>query len=135
MSEAISWIRPPATKMGLEAREAGRFVRKLHNDREAPFWQNCALVAARDMRFPSADTLAQLALGVGILIALVIAGAIIVQRFRGGAADEALNANELIANFQEMHSRGDITDADYRKIKSVLGAKLHSELKDDKDKG
>ena len=87
------------------------------------------------MRFPSADTLAQLALGVGILIALVIAGSIIVQKFRGGAADKAQDASELIANFQEMHSRGDITDADYRKIKSVLGAKLHSELKNDKDKG
>ena len=70
-----------------------------------------------------------------MLIALVIMGAVIVQRFRGGAADKALDANELITNFQEMHSRGDITDADYRKIKSVLGAKLHSELKDDKDKG
>ena len=87
------------------------------------------------MRFPSADTLAQLALGLGLLIALVTAGAVIVQRFRGGAADKALDANELIANFREMHSRGDITDADYRKIKSVLGAQLHSELKDDKDKG
>ena len=87
------------------------------------------------MRFPSADTLAQLALGLGLLIALVTAGAVIVQRFRGGAADKALDANELFANFEEMHSRGDITDADYRKIKSVLGAKLHSELKDDKDKG
>jgi len=87
------------------------------------------------MRFPSADTLAQLALGVGMLVALVIAGTIIVQRFRGGAADTALDANELFANFEEMHSRGDITDADYRKIKSVLGAKLHGELKDDKDKG
>ncbi len=87
------------------------------------------------MRLPSPDTFAQLALGVGILIALVIVGAIIVQRFRGGAADTALDANELFANFEEMHSRGDITDADYRKIKSVLGAKLHSALKDDKDKG
>jgi hypothetical protein len=87
------------------------------------------------MRFPSADTLAQLALGFGLLIALVAVGAVIVQRFRGGAADKALDANELIANFQEMHSRGDLTDADYRKIKSVLGATLHAELKDDKDKG
>jgi len=86
------------------------------------------------MRFPSADTLAQLALGLGLLIALVTAGAVIVQRFRGGAADKALDANELIANFREMHSRGDLTDADYRKIKSVLGAKLHGGLKDDKDK-
>ena len=87
------------------------------------------------MRFPSAETLAQLAVGVGLLIALVMAGVVIVQRFRGGMAEKAQDANELLGNFQEMHSRGDITDADYRKIKSVLGAKLHSELKDDKDKG
>lgn len=87
------------------------------------------------MRFPTADTLAQLAVGVGLLIALVIAGTLVVQRFRGGAADKGTNANELITNFQEMHSRGDITDADYRRIKSVLGAQLHGELKDDKDKG
>jgi uncharacterized membrane protein len=87
------------------------------------------------MCFPSPDILAQLALGVGMLIALVIAGALVVQRFRGGAADTGQDANELITNFQEMHSRGDITDADYRKIKSVLGDHLHSELKDDKDKG
>jgi uncharacterized membrane protein len=87
------------------------------------------------MRFPSADTLAQLALGMGVLIALVAAGAMIVQRFRGGMADKGADAGELITNFQEMHSRGDITDADYRKIKSVLGARLHSDLKDDKDKG
>jgi len=87
------------------------------------------------MRFPSADTLAQLAIGGGMLVALVIAGVMIVQRFRGGMAHKALDANELFANFQEMHSRGDITDADYRKIKSVLGAKLHSDLKDDKEIG
>ena len=87
------------------------------------------------MRFPSADTLAQLALGVGVLIGLVIAGAMIVQRFRGSAADKGTDAAQLISNFQEMHSRGDITDADYRRIKSVLGEQLHGELKDDKDKG
>jgi uncharacterized membrane protein len=87
------------------------------------------------MRFPSAETLAQLAVGVGLLIALVVAGVVIVQRFRGGMADKAQDANELLGNFQEMHSRGDITDADYRKIKSVLGARLHSDVKDDKEKG
>jgi len=135
MSEGQVGTEPPATKFGSKAREAGRFVRKLHNDRDGPISKTVRWLAARDMRFPSADTLAQLALGAGILIALVIAGAMIVQRFRGGAADTAHEANELITNFQEMHSRGDITVADYRKIKSVLGEHLHSELKDDKDKG
>jgi uncharacterized membrane protein len=87
------------------------------------------------MRFPSADTLAQLAVGVGLLIALVIAGAMIVQRYRGSAADAGSDPGKLFANFQEMHARGDITDADYRRIKSVLGEHLHWELNDDKEKG
>lgn len=87
------------------------------------------------MRFPSAEIMSQLALGMGLLMALVIAGGLIVQRFRGGMADKGTTAGELISNFEEMHSRGDITDADYRRIKSVLGDRFHGELKDDKDKG
>ena len=83
----------------------------------------------------SAQTLIQLLLGTGLLIGLVIIGVLVVQRFRGGAADRGFSSGELLANFQEMRGRGDISDADYRKIKSVLRAELHSELKDDKEKG
>ncbi len=87
------------------------------------------------MHHPSAETLIQAILGISVLIGLVIVGVFIVQSFRGGTADKGSSANELLANFQEMRSRGDIDDADYRKIKSVLGDQLHSELKDGKDKG
>jgi uncharacterized membrane protein len=83
----------------------------------------------------SADTLVQVMLWMSVLIGLVIVGVLVVQRFRGSAADKGTSANDLLTNFQEMQSRGDISDADYRKIKSVLGAQLQSELKDDKDKG
>jgi uncharacterized membrane protein len=87
------------------------------------------------MHHLSAETLIQAILGIGILIGLVIVGTLIVQSFRGGAAEKGTSANELLGKFQEMRSRGDINDADYRKIKSVLGVELHRELKDDKDKG
>jgi len=83
----------------------------------------------------SAETFIQVVIWMTVLIGLVIVGVLVVQRFRGGAADKGTSANELLANFQEMQSRGDISDADYRKIKSVLRAELQSELKDDKDKG
>jgi uncharacterized membrane protein len=69
-----------------------------------------------------------------MLIGLVIVGVLVVQSFRGGAVDKGTKASQLLSNFEEMRSRGDIDDADYRKIKSVLGAELHSELKDGKDK-
>ena len=87
------------------------------------------------MHHLSAETLSQVMLGMGMLIGLVIVGVLIVQRFRGSAAQKGSSANELITNFQEMRSRGDISDADYRRIRSVLGAELHGELKDGKDKG
>ena len=91
------------------------------------------------MHHLSAETLSQVMLGMGMLIGLVIVGVLVVQRFRGGMADKGADAGELITNFQEMHSRGDITDADYRRIQSVLGDTLHreltdSELKDGKNK-
>jgi hypothetical protein len=82
----------------------------------------------------SPETLTQAMLGLGVLIGMVVVGVVIVQKFRGGAMDKGVSTNELMANFQEMRGRGDISDADFRKIKSVLGAELHSELKDGKDK-
>jgi hypothetical protein len=87
------------------------------------------------MRHLSAETLSQILLALGLLMGLVIVGVLIVQRYRGGMADRGFSPGELMANFQEMRGRGDISDADYRKIKSVLGEKLQGELKDGKDKG
>ena len=86
------------------------------------------------MRTMSAETLAQLITGLGLLLGLLIVAVLLVQRFRGGAAEKGSVAKELAANFEEMRSRGDITEADYRRIQSVLGDSLHRELKDDKNK-
>jgi len=82
----------------------------------------------------SPETLAQLVLWFALLVGLVIIGMLVVQKFRGGTADRGSVTAEALSKFQEMRQRGDISDADYRKVKSVLGAQLHSELKDGKDK-
>ena len=86
------------------------------------------------MRHLSAETLSQFIMAVAMLMGLLIVAVLIVQRFRGGEAHRGSSPGEMMANFQEMRGRGDISDADYRKIKSVLGDKLQSELKDDKEK-
>ncbi len=87
----------------------------------------------------SAETLAQLITGLGLLLGMLIVAVLVVQKFRGGAAETGSMAKELTANFKEMRSRSDITEADYRRIQSVLGDTLHrelvdSELKDGKNK-
>ncbi len=92
------------------------------------------------MRTMTAETLGQLITGIGVLLGLLTVAVLIVQRLRGGAAQydstdqKGSTTKELASNFQEMRSRGDITEADYRRIKSVLGESLHSELKDGKNK-
>jgi uncharacterized membrane protein len=87
------------------------------------------------MRHLSAETLSQVITALAVLLALLVIAVLFVQRFRGGAAERGFSSGELLANFQEMRGRGDISDADYRKIKSVLGDKLQGELKDDKETG
>ena len=86
------------------------------------------------MQKMSAETVGQLITGLGLLLGLLILAVLIVQKFRGSAAQKGSTAKELVSNFQEMRSRGDITEADYRRIQSVLGDSLHSELKDGKNK-
>jgi uncharacterized membrane protein len=111
---------------------------KLHNDGK---WR-AALTLQATWRAPpermnhalSQETLAQIILWSAVLVGLVLIATLVVQKFRGGTADRGTVADEALSKFQEMHGRGDISDADYRKIKSVLGAQLHSELKDGKDK-
>ena len=82
---------------------------------------------------PSLETWIQLCVWVAVLLGLVLVAALVVQRFRGGIAGKGTSTNELLTNFQEMRSRGDITDADYRRIKSVLGDKIQDDAKGGKN--
>jgi hypothetical protein len=117
-----------------KARQAGLVLPKLHNNGECRAGPDLRRLDPPHMNHASPETFAQLALWLSLLLGLLMVGVLVVQRFRGGAADRGSMAKEVMSNFQEMRERGDINDADYRKIKSVLGAQLHSELKDGKDK-
>ena len=107
---------------------------KLHNDGKGSVEATLTPRFVRMNHVVSTETLAQVVLWLALLVGLVFIGLLIVQKFRGGTADKGSVASEALSKFQEMRERGDISDADYRKIKSVLGAQLHSELKDGKDK-
>ena len=82
----------------------------------------------------SLETWIQLCVWGAILLGLVIVATLVVQRFRGSAAEKGARPAELLSNFQEMRERGDISDADYRRIKSVLGDKIQDDAKGGKRK-
>ncbi len=80
-------------------------------------------------------TPAQLVIWTTVLLVLMTVGWYLVGRFRDNADDDRLTANELLTNFEELHHQGDINDAEYRTIKTALGAKLRKELEDAENKG
>ena len=81
----------------------------------------------------SADTWMQLVLWGAVLLGLVVVATLIVQRLRQSSAHSGTTASDLLTDFQDMRQRGDLSDADYKKVKSVLGTRLQPRTKDGKD--
>jgi uncharacterized membrane protein len=70
------------------------------------------------------------------VLALLIALAVyLVGRFRGHADDDQPLASDLLTNFRESHSRGELSDGEFRTIKTLLKRQLEDELKDTSDTG
>lgn len=86
------------------------------------------------METVSRETLVQLFLWLGVLAGLLVLAVLVVQRFRGSAVSKGSTESELLTKFQEMRHEGDISETEYRTIKSVLGAGLQRNVKGDKDK-
>ena len=67
------------------------------------------------------DLVVQLSL-YGLILAMMIGLAVVVvRRFRSYAVEDKGATLDLLTNFREMSSKGDITDAEFRTIKSLLG--------------
>ena len=81
------------------------------------------------------STPAQAVIWTAALLVLVAIGWYVVGRFRDRSDDNQLTANDLLTNFRELHHQGDIDDAEFRTIKTVLGGKLQEELKDIDNEG
>ncbi len=75
-------------------------------------------------------TTAKAVLWVAVLMVMLALGHYLVRRFRDRIDDDRQTASDLLTNFREMHHEGDISETEFRTIKTVLGRKLHEELKD-----
>ena len=81
-----------------------------------------------------ASPLTQITILLAVLAVLVAAGVYIVGRFRGGSEKDQPTASELMTNFRELHSQGDLSEQEYRNIKTLLAERLQNELRDTGDK-
>jgi uncharacterized membrane protein len=64
------------------------------------------------------------------IVALVAVGVYAVSKWRDVTGDDRITTSELLSKFREMHSRGELTNEEFRTIKARLSYELEAELKD-----
>ena len=69
------------------------------------------------------------------MLMLIAVGAYIVGRFRGRVKEDQSPTSDMITKFREMHSRGDLSEKEYRTIKTELDAKFQEEINDNGEPG
>ena len=77
----------------------------------------------------------QLVLGVAALAILVAIGIYLAGKIRAKAVQKEPPSSELLTKFREMHSRGVLSDEEFRTIKTTLTERLQTELRGNDETG
>ena len=77
----------------------------------------------------------ELVLGLAVLAILIAVAVYIIAKIRPHPAQHEHETHELMAKFRELHSRGGLSDEEYRTIKGSFTEQLRRELNDDDGKG
>ena len=72
-------------------------------------------------------------LWLGVLALFIGIAVFALRRVRERIDKDETAAREMLSNFREMLLQGGLSDAEFRTIKTVLGAKLQRESKDNSD--
>ncbi len=71
-----------------------------------------------------------LILWLAVLAAMIAIAAYLVLKFRAKTLQHEPRASEMLSKFRELHSRGELTDEEFRTIKTTLTVQLQKELND-----
>jgi len=69
------------------------------------------------------------------ILLLIAFGVFLVRIFRGSSGHDKLGAHELLAKFREMHAKGDLSEEEFRTIKTKLKPEIEAELRDNEETG
>ena len=72
----------------------------------------------------------KLALPLAATALLAVVGVYVTRKVRDGSAKQSQQTSDMITNLRELHAQGQISDDEYRTIKTKLVAQLHREIKD-----
>jgi hypothetical protein len=71
----------------------------------------------------------------GLALCALGSGILLLRNLRSGSAKQESTASELLSKFRELHSEGELSDAEYRTIKTQLAAELQQQIKGNVEKG
>lgn len=70
-----------------------------------------------------------------VLAILVAIAYYVIGKIRAEVVQQEPGASELLSKFRDLHSQGDLDEAEFRTIRTTLAARLQDELKDDEETG
>jgi uncharacterized membrane protein len=81
------------------------------------------------------DPIVQLVIWLTVFSALVAVAVYVVTRIRAEAVQNEPVASDLLSKFRELRGQGDLSEEEFRTIKTTLAEQLQEELKDNEGKG
>jgi len=81
------------------------------------------------------EALVRAALLFAAIAALTGLGALVVSRFRGSTKDEERPASQMLSKFRDLHEQGELSETEFRNIKTLLSDQIQQELKDNEEQG
>ena len=74
-----------------------------------------------------------------VVLLVLACGIVLVRKLRGGDGEDAQSPRDMLTKFREMHFQGDLSDEEFRTIKTTLAddikTEANAELKDNDEKG
>jgi uncharacterized membrane protein len=77
----------------------------------------------------------ELIIWTAVLAALVAVAIYVIGKLRNAPAQREPVADELLAKCRESHSRGELSNEEFRTIRTTLEERLREELRDDGQRG
>ena len=70
-----------------------------------------------------------------VTVAIMAIGVYLLGKWRGHGDEDRFGASEALTKFHEMHARGEVSDEEFRDIKSQLASQMQAELSDSNKTG
>jgi hypothetical protein len=81
------------------------------------------------------DPVAELVVWAALGAMAIAVAAYVIGKIRAEPAQNEPDPSDLISKFRDLHTRGELSDAEFRTIKTKLGTRLQEELKDNGETG